>query len=406
VADASENARQTEEEMIFEPCPGFAPGEDDPVAYDYYAIRYLVGVCQDPMRLTLGHLKNRSYEFESMAVLDRDALDVELLYRQCIPAACIGVKPGFPVAAIARYLELFATCQTLILNHIDRHLDLSSSHTLRDPALLLADVHAVMCYAVAQLYSGSHDGTSTSNGAAALREMCGVSRIIIQSMYDNYDVRYRESLLAAPRLVLESYADPVRSRHLGSGFYASSIRGLYAYFATALPARLADIISEMRRLRQRVDELSDLFEDTVTGLITYPVARLLALPRFHDEAGNLLRCMWSRSKEVIGATGSHAGSASSALLQDPCLQEQHAVLVEMLEGSGVLAVCYAEASTVWSTARRLAEQYLSPVVADIVVVVLDLKRALLERMACSQWDDSIGHTFFDILNSVTGEIHE
>jgi hypothetical protein len=270
---------------------------------------------------------------------------------------------------------------------------------------LLGDVHAVMCFAAAQLYTGMFTGSSDSRGAAALREMSAVSRIVVQSMNDNYAVRYREDLLMTPHRILDSYQDPVRSRYLGSGFYASSILGLYAYFAVPPPARLAGIITEMRKLRQRTDELSDLFEDSVTGLITYPVARLLALPRFHDDAASLLRSMWSRSKEIIRVSGSHAGQTSSSLLSDPGLQERHAGLMEMLENSDVLAACYAEASRVWYATRRQAAGCLPAPVADIVQVVLDLKRALLERMACSHWDDSIGHTFLDILSSATGETY-
>jgi hypothetical protein len=340
-----------------------------------------------------------------MEALNRDALDVELLYRQCIPAACIGMKLGLPVRELACYIELFATCQTLILNHIDRHLDLSSSHTLRDPTLLLADVHATMCYGVAQLYTGMLSGSLNSRGVAALQEMSAVSRLIVQSMYDNYQIRYREDQLVSPDRVLDLYKDSMQSRHLGSGFYASSVMGLYAYFALEPPARFTEVICEMRKLRQRTDELADLYEDTATGLITYPVALLLTLPRYNDDAASLLRSAWKRSKEVIGGHSGHAGHASSALLGDRIIQEHHATLLEMLEKSNVLAVCYAEASELWSAARRLAIQQLPPRIADVVLVVLDLKRALLERMARSHWDDGIEYSFLDILGSVTGETY-
>ena len=132
----------------------FLLGKTDPVQYDFSALRYLIGVGRGAIEPTIIALQQPKYEFPSMQALDADALDIELLYRQCLPASCIGARLGLPTTEISQYLYLFSTCQTLILNHIDRHLDLSRSHTLRDPTLLLADVHAVMCYAVAQLYSG------------------------------------------------------------------------------------------------------------------------------------------------------------------------------------------------------------------------------------------------------------
>lgn len=143
----------------------------------------------------------------------------------------------------------------------------------------------------------------------------------------------------------------------------------------------------------------------MTGLITYPIARLLALPEHQEDAGRLLRGIWNRSREVIRDV-SHAGYAAYSLHGDHRLRQDHGNLMAMLDSSGVLAACYVEAAGVWSAIRQQARECLPPPVADIVRVIVDLKRALLERMALSHWDDSIGHTFFDILGSITGESYE
>lgn len=386
--------------------PGFVPGRSDPAEYDFAALRYLIRAGREAIEPAVAALQEAKYQFPSMRELDTDAIDIELLYRQCIPSAGIALRLGLPAEEVARYLYLFATCQTLILNHIDRHLDLSRSFSLRDPSLLLADVHAVMCYAVAQLYFGMRARPSGGDAPAALKEMSAVSGVIIQSMYDNYATRYSTGLLHEPGLILSAYRDPVRSRHLGSGFYASSIRGLYAYFGIEIPDSLAEILPDMRRLRQRVDELSDIFEDTATGLISYPVALLLDNDGYRDRATELVSALWARSAQIIGAGIGDAGKASFALIADEELQREHAVLRQLLEESGTLTRCYAEASELWLAIRAKASRTLPGPVSDIIRVVVDLKRALLERLADLNWDNRINHTFFDVLAEAREAEHE
>lgn len=243
--------------------------------------------------------------------------------------------------------------------------------------------------------------SSLGDAPAALREMSSVSGVIIQSMYDNYATRFSAELLSDPSLILSAYRDPVRSRHLGSGFYASSINGLYAYFRLDIPDPLAEILPDMRRLRQRVDELCDIFEDTATGLITYPIALLLDTEGYRDRATALIAALWTRAGQIIRIGADDAGKTSLMLVADAELQYKHAVLLQMLEESGALAQCYTEASELWLTIRTKASLALPDPVSDIIRVVVDLKRALLERTANSNWDDRIGHTFFEILANVT-----
>jgi hypothetical protein len=216
-------------------------------------------------------------------------------------------------------------------------------------------------------------------------------------MYDKYATRFNVELLRNPNLVLSAYNHPVNSRHLGSGFYSSSIRGLYAYFRITVPDSLNSILQDMRRLRQRVDELCDLFEDTATGLINYPVALLLSVGDYRARAVGLITAMWDQCKRIIGSYASDAGRTSLTLLADPALQHMHSALLQMLEESGALSKCYAEASDLWTDIRSRAGRAMPEPIADIIRVVVDLKRALLERIAQSNWDDQVSHTFFDIL---------
>ncbi len=385
----------------------FAPGINDPIYYDRIATEYLIRICHTPIELAIETLRENYFAFESMQLLQRDALDIELLYRQCIPASGVGVRLGFSAEKIARFLVLFAICQTLILNHMDRHLDLSSSYGLRDPELLLADVHAVMCHSVAELYRGMAIGADGTAGSAALREMARVSLNIVQSMYDNYRTRFREEYLDTPELVISAYQDPVRSRHLGSGFYASSITGVYAFFDLYPPSALIDIITDMRRLRQRVDEISDIFEDTATGLISYPVARLLSESTHHSPATEAIRAVWNRSRELLATTGPDAGRMNAMLRGDVMLGEAQSKVMDLLVASGVMASCYGEAAELWKVIRDKIRKFLDIPTGEVLGIVIDLKRAFLERLALSGWADvPPGHTFNDMRFAVTGKGHE
>ena len=146
-----------------------------------------------------------------------------------------------------------------------------------------------------------------------------------------------------------------------------------------------------------MDELCDLFEDTATGLINYPVALLLSAGGYRARAARLVTAMWNQSKRIIGSHVSDAGRTSLALPADQTLQHMHSALLRMLEESGTLSKCYAEASDLWVDIRNRVSRTMPEPMADIIRVIVDLKRALLDRIAQSNWDDQIGHTFFDIL---------
>jgi hypothetical protein len=254
--------------------PGrFDAGHDDPEEFDFRATRYLVEVCHPVIEPVIERLGRRRFGFASMDRVHSGALDVEVLYRQCIPAAGVGTSAGVPVLLMAEFLEAFALGQTLVLNHVDRHLDLSSSVTAGHAPELLADVRTTTCYGLAVLLEGMSTLHASASSAAALAAMSRTTSLIVQSMYENYVTRFSEEALSNPQSVLADYRHPVRSRHLGSGFYSSSILGLYEFVGRPVTHELRALLKDLRRVRQRVDELADLHEDTVTGMITYPVAR-------------------------------------------------------------------------------------------------------------------------------------
>jgi hypothetical protein len=367
--------------------PRFHPGADDPLAFDLAAAARLIALCRPAIEPLIDRLTERRFAFYEMHALHADALDVELLYRQCIPAAGYGLALGLPAAGITDFLEPFALGQTMILNHLDRHLDLSSSYSIRDPALLLSDVRATASFAVAALYEAMRAIPPTAAGAAALRAMAGVSVHVIQSRYDSYANRFDPAMLSHPEGVLADYADPVQSRHLGSGFYSSGILGLHAFADLPAPPALAGILRDMGILRQRVDELADLHEDTVTGMVTYPVAALLLTPAA-ARARPLIEAAWDRCRRLTAAERDDAGSGTRAVREDRKLRAATGELTRLLAESGVLDACYAEADELWRNLSDRVRADLGPAGATVLIPVLDMKRAFLERLAGQSWQDT------------------
>ncbi|MCH6159956.1 hypothetical protein [Streptomyces marispadix] len=382
----------------------FAPGQTDTNQYDRQALTYLVRECHSSVEHTLQLLESKSFEFHTTQTLHRDAIDVELIYRQCIPAACIATRYYLPIEEVADYLTLFTSCQTLILNHIDRHLDLSASYTIRDPQHLLADVRSVTCYAVASLYEGMTFARKGPGPAAAVSHMADVSSKIIQSMHHNYATRFDSAYLKQPEKLTELYRDETLSRHLGSGFYSSSVLGLNAYFDLPQPSNLPDILRDMRRLRQRVDELSDelsdLFEDTVTGLLTYPVAKLLISPEYHESAAKTILAIWEESEKIVAQHRGRPDHANKAMRTSGHLSKSFRDLMDLSIDAGVLEECRIEAHKLWCRIRGEL-QGLDSAIADPLAIVVDLKRAFLERLSEAAWnDDPPSHTFADIRRQV------
>lgn len=365
--------------------PGrFHPGQDDPDEYDRQATGALIEVCHPIIEPLIDRLRRHSFGFATMERVHADAIDVEVLYRQTIPAAGLGLAAGVQDEVLVDYLEAFALCQTLILNHVDRHLDLSSSITAGHSAVLLADVRTTACYAITVLYEGIRALPHSTSGARALATMSQTTSLIAQSMYDNYATRFSEAALTDPEAVLEDYRHPVRSRHLGSGFYSSSILGLYQFVDQPIPEQLPDLLKDLRRVRQRIDELADLHEDTVTGMVTYPVALLLAGP-YGDEARKIIRAAWRRCRFLVEGRRDDALQATWTVREDERLRELSAELITLADGTGVLELCRDEADELCArVAEQIHRTFDSPAQA-VMTTVLDLKRALLDRLSRARW---------------------
>lgn len=383
--------------------PGrFASGHDDPEVYDRRATEALIELCYPVIEPALERLRQRRFGFATMARVHADAVDVEVFYRQAIPVAGLGLMVGGQPDVMVAYLEAYALCQTLILNHIDRHLDLSSSFTAGHSSILLADVRATVCYAITVLYEGMGSLPAATSSARALATMSQTTSLIAQSMYDNYATRFSEAALADPEAVLADYRHPVRSRHLGSGFYSSSILGWYQFVDLPVPDQLPELLLNLRRVRQRIDELADLHEDTVTGMVTYPVALLLAGPR-GDEARMIIRAAWRRCRYLIENIRDDALRGTRSVHEDEQLRELSSELIKLAHSAGALERCRAEAEELCARVAGQIHRAFEPSARSVMITVLDLKRALLDRLSRASWaNPQPAHTLQEIRRAVVG----
>jgi hypothetical protein len=377
--------------------PRFIVGMD-PVAYDFGTTIALVKAYGATIWSAYERLKGLRFSFPTMDVLHKDAMDRELLFRQTLPASGVASTLGIQEALTEDYIVLYALGQTLILNHVDRHLDISASYTIRDPQLLLGDVHSTMCYAICCLYRMIRDMEQTVNGARALAAMADTSIEIIQSMHDNYARRFDWGVLGRGQELVSWYRDSDMSPHLGSGFYASSILGLLAYVGVGTPEHLPAVLVKMRRLRQRVDELADLFEDIASGLVSYPVAKALADPSMRDDVSRLIQRMWWRSGRLVRADRD-VGRVNRVIANDRHLRSTYMELLSLMVSGGILDECYQESHDLWwEIALALSSDLIGARLSDILMAIADLKRALLERLKINDWHDRVPpHSFDDML---------
>lgn len=254
-----------------------------------------------------------------------------------------------------------------------------------------------MCFAVESLYAAMKHMPDGRSAMAAFHEMASVSEVIVQSMYDNYAGRFSETALSSPTALVEEYLTALTSRHLGSGFYSSSIMGGLAYAGFEIDDALRELLVDLRRLRQRVDELADLFEDAATGLISYPVALALESPAYGHAITTAVQRLWSNVKALLSvADRDDAARTSSMVTEDAAVRREFAVLLANIVESGAIRRCYDEAHRLWiSITERLAVREMP--IRDPLRIVVDLKRAFLERLMDQDLvDHPPPHSFEDV----------
>lgn len=375
----------------------YSPAED-PIEFDIHGLECMIRIAGPVIERGIELLNASPNTFREMDAIDRDAIDVELIYRQCALSSMVAQTRSYASDKAAHFVALFCRIQTLLLNNMDRHLDLSASYTIRDPTKLMSDVRNLLCFVPHTMLKGISEAPSDTGWAASLKSMANVTDTIIQSMHSNYVSRFDRGLLNNPKILFHEYLESPRSRHLGSGFYSSSIGGLNAFFCEDTSPATSALLANMRRLRQRIDEISDLYEDLMTGLLTYPV--VLGLMSHTDGRPPLdfyIRAAWNKSLDIVRAYTGNARSTIQHVIGDQDLQESFSEIFETLVEVGALDQVYIEALNLCERIEDEVRATVPDREQEVYLLVLDLKRAYLERLRLQGWMDlPPEHTFLAI----------
>lgn len=381
---------------------------NDPINYDRSALEYLIESYGGDINKSINFLNNLDFTFLSMTVLHKDAIDIELIYRQAFPVAIVH-SAFFPKKQeFSKILNVFLMCQTLILNHVDRHLDYSDSYTLKECEKHLGDIKCTMSYALCILYKGIVEATNSRNCNFFLHEMMSITEIIIQSMFDNYYDRYNPNSLHNFNELLKKYLDTPQSRHLGSGFYASSIHACFGYYNKDIPEKIRELTRLMRILRQRVDEIADIQEDISSGLVTYPIALLfreLNQSHRYELIGNIEK-MWCYAVEKIKHKKHNTLLLKDFFKNDPRLTDYLNLLKSEMVTNNIYDILQSEIENIASLCHSLISDISkenSCVDFTDMHIIIDLKSAFLDRLKNQKWDDiEPQYTLVNLLKSIQG----
>ncbi|MFI0412685.1 MAG: hypothetical protein ACH255_00950 [Candidatus Thiodiazotropha sp.] len=357
------------------------------IDYDRESLCYLKDKYGDQIDSAISELKSIRFEFNEFQNIYISGIDRNLAFRQGFPiciahSASFNHKPG-----LVDILTCYFLGQTMILNHIDRHLDLSSSYTINDPKILLKDVRTTMCYSVGLQYAAAIQCSRRGGSSEFLSEMYKVSSYIIQSMYQNYIHRFQYREIENIDIKLNYYLNDKRSPLFGSGFYESGIRGCFAFYGEPVPNNMAQLLRTMRIFRQRVDQLADYGEDLATGMLTYPTLMLLKFTQ-PDNAKykRTISDLWQYSEKLLLKTRDDASIGCCIIKSDTFVEQTIELLSEEMKELGVWDFLYQETKQVWELCKLKCATCFTDGCLDLELII-DLKMAFLDRLRFQNWKD-------------------
>jgi hypothetical protein len=356
---------------------------DSPSEYEKAAFQYLIEMYGLEIKEAIKSLLVSPYLFQEMQNIHQESLrnDIEIIFRQNFPI-CVIWKQYFPEKKenLIRLIKIYCLCQTLILNNIDRHLDYKKTTSL------MSDHNNMTCYVMASLYNGVLEISKCAHANKLIPSMITTTLFIIQHMHANYANRFDHSQVNKPHKHIEKYLNSNRSRHLGSGFYESGIRSVFGFNGVECPKFFSILLPDMRRLRQRVDEIDDLFEDLFSGIVSYPLLLLLTT-KSSDTAKVHILVSWDYVQNSISVLISDRSSIRKMISDDLYLQNKVFVIKELLLEEKIFQKVYLEAHCIWETCCKTVIESIGKQDGHDLLIILDQKRAFLERIKKHNWNN-------------------
>jgi len=352
--------------------------------FDLEALSYLKFRYGSQIERAIAELEKLDFDYSSFNKVYKSGLDRNLAFRQGFPV-CIVDRENFSSGqGLTDILVCFFLGQTMVLNHIDRHLDLSSSYTISNPIDLLRDVRVTTCYAVALQYEAAIQASTRCSNQYFLKSMYKTSRYIIQSMHENYATRFHLDRLLDTQAQTDFYLSDDNSPLLGSGFYQSGIEGCYSYYDEELSGDFLLLVKKMRILRQKIDQIADFREDLSTGMISLPA--LFLLNTGNENCYNMIRELWAYVKSAISKCRDNAQKGCAFVQDDGLITNMMESIFQEMEKYGIWNKLYDDAKSDWEECSQILEKVMGDNRSDISVVI-DLKMAFLDRLKLQGWQD-------------------
>lgn len=255
----------------------------DPAGYREAIFDELQGDYNIHIRTLHDKLEATSFLFPSVRELYEAHLDDKLIFRHTLPFF-ITQTTFFKTIndESIDYLYCMILFHTLPLTKLDdfydgvgKHQYSSSRHenlltVLGSTTLALSSTHTAAQFAATLPY-----------GHLLLKEALPVTSFVKQRMYQDALERYRTESLLDPAKARRHYLTSSQSKLYGSGYWEVMAIGAFSGQGKSFPPRLHKLDLKLRRLRQLVDEATDVEEDIKAGNITLPL--ILAAERHSDQ---------------------------------------------------------------------------------------------------------------------------
>ncbi len=218
-------------------------------------------------------LDQQEFQFPSMNRAHSLQMRHSLLARQAIPFMVTLRALDEVGSSHAPTLAAVIAAHTLTLTHLDYHLDGAPPREDNSATAIMMRPETAVSYAVRMSFRSAAMLSSLPFGHRIISEAIDdVSGFVLERMHEDWCGRFKTDILDDPQASYNDYIKSKESRLLGSGYWDVMLRSAHisARPTLPLPENLIAFASNLRRLRQLVDELHDACEDIESGVITLP----------------------------------------------------------------------------------------------------------------------------------------
>lgn len=215
-------------------------------------------------------LASRDLVFPAMNSVHLLQLRRPLIARHCLPfllthyAFFPSEKPKIDVLAAC------ISAHTLALTHLDYHLDGAAPAEDNEVSAVKVPASSAVSYAVRMVYEAGSIVESPEDLKILFDTVFRpVSGFVVSRMHEDWLAR-TTPIENEIHCSVEEYLISDRSRILTSGYWEVMIRAAFIGRDIEIPDDIISFCRSLRVLRQLVDELFDIEEDTYAGVVTLP----------------------------------------------------------------------------------------------------------------------------------------